>query len=313
MSVLYFVIQLIIAIGIAPFLTGIIKKLKALSQHRIGIPLLQPYYDLAKLFKKDVVRSKTASWIYTIAPYIYFSTTAVACLFIPFFTLPGWSFKLGDALLMAYLLALGRFFITLAALDTGSTFGGMGSSREVMVSVLMEPALILSIFALGSIAGSTGFDSILNNFVANKGMILEPIYIFTFIALFIILLAETCRMPIDDPSTHLELTMIHEAMILEYSGRDLALIEWASSIKQFLFISILVRVFLPFVVYTEFGVLSIFLSICVFLLLTVLVSLIVGFVEINLAKLRLFKISRLSILAFTMSMMAALTYFVSWR
>jgi formate hydrogenlyase subunit 4 len=300
MNVLYVILQIIIALVMAPFFTGVIKKLKAFSQHRRGVPLLQPYYDLAKLFRKELVASETTSWIYRVAPYIYFTTAVTACIFVPFIFIPQKSSGLGDAILMVYLLALGRFFLTLAGLDAGSTFGGMGSSREIMISAVIEPAIILVIFTLGAFAGTTDFSGILAH-----GGGLNPGYLFTFVALLIILLAETCRIPVDDPSTHLELTMVHEAMLLEYSGKHLALMEWGAWIKQLLFMGLIANLFLPL----GPGETLLFSAPIIFFIKVTFIAIVVGLIEINSVKLKLFRVPRMGFLALTMSLMGFLTYF----
>lgn len=297
-------LQIIIIILLAPLVNGIIRKIKALSQHRKGAPVLQLYFDLIKLFKKDVVISETASWIFKAAPYIYFVTAVVAALFVPVIPqLFAFGF-VGDAILAIYLLAMGRFFITLSALDTGSTFGGMGASRELMISSLIEPSILVTLFTIGlsKYVDSTSFIAMFEGSVKLGIGVIQPIYLLLLASMIIILIAETARIPVDDPATHLELTMVHEAMILEYSGRYLALIELASSIKQLFFITIIVNVFLPFGLGSGQG-LGVLVALVLYVLKVIFITIIVALIEINSVKLRLFSVPNLAALAFILSML----------
>lgn len=297
-------LQIIVILLAAPLLSGIIRKIKAAVQHRKGPPVLQLYFDLLKLFRKDVVISDTASWIYTVAPYVYFVSVLTAFIFVPVIPqLFSYSF-LGDAILVIYLLALGRFFLTLAALDTGSTFGGMGSSREMMIASLMEPSLLIVVFTLAASphTGSTGFRAIYGGAAQTGAGILSPVYLLLLASVMLVLIAETARIPVDDPSTHLELTMVHEAMLLEYSGRYLALMEYGSALKQLLFITIIANVFMPFGLGGSIPVALLF-----YLLKIVAVTVVVALIEINTVKFRLFSIPNLAAL----SVMLALLGFMS--
>src|SRR3990172_12561051 len=222
------IFQILIILALAPLLSGIIKKVKAFFQIRKGSSIFQPYYDIAKLLRKDSVVSQNVSWIFHIAPVISFVAVLTAGLLIPIYIteLP-FGFA-GDLIAVIYLFALARFFIALASLDAGSSFGGMGGSREMFVASLVEPAMMLSIFAVAVYAGSTNLGSI-SQTVSNLGIdAMSPSYLLAFVAFFIIAIAETGRIPVDNPATHLELTMIHEAMILEYSGKQLAIVELAA-------------------------------------------------------------------------------------
>lgn len=304
-------IQLVIVIFLAPLVTGIIRKIKALSQHRRGAPVLQLYFEIYKSFKKDTVISNNASWIFRLTPYIYFITIIVAALFVP--AIPQlFSFGfVGDAILAVYLFALGRFFMVLAGLDTGSTFGGMGSSRDMMVSTLIEPSMIVAILTVGlnPLIHSTSFKAMFESSIKMGYGIIQPTYILLLGAMIIITLAETARIPVDDPSTHLELTMIHEAMILEYSGRYLAFIQLASAIKQLLLITIIVNIFLPFGSTLTFGVGMIY-SLLFYVLKVIIVSAVIGLIEINSVKLRLLSIPNLAALSFILAVIGFLTSFV---
>ena len=217
------VVQTLLAVALAPALTGLIRWLKARLQGRRGAPLWQPYFELRKLFAKEVVVSQTASWLFRFAPFVVFGTSVVVASLLPLVFVPMMFDRTGDLFAAVYLLLLGTFFLALAGLDTGSAFGGMGSSREMTVVALTEPTVALSIFALALTAGSTNLSAIAAQTLAEPARALGPAHVLGFAALFVVTLAETGRLPVDNPSTHLELTMIHEAMVLEYSGPYLAL------------------------------------------------------------------------------------------
>lgn len=306
------VAQLFIIILLAPLLNGIIRKIKAISQHRKGAPIFQMYYDIFKLVKKDVVISETASWIFRATPYIYLVSILIAAAFIP--VIPQlFSFNfLGDAILAVYLFALARFFIVLAGLDTGSTFGGMGSSREMMIATLIEPSLIVTIFTVGIMVNSTNFKAIYEGSLKLNIGILNPVYLLLLAAMIIILLAETARTPVDDPATHLELTMVHEAMLLEYSGRYLAIIELSSAIKQLVIITIIVNIFLPFGSSFNMGI-SLFITLGLYLFKVLIITVLVAFIEISSVKLRLFSIPNIAALSFILAILGFMSSFVFGR
>jgi len=310
----YLIIQVLIIILFAPLVNGIIKKVKAISQKRKGPPILQMYYDLYKLLKKDAVISDTASWVFKFTPYIVLSTAILVTLMVPVSTKLLPEMLLADVIMIIYVLALGRFFMMLSGLDTGSTFGGMGSSREAMISSLIEPSILVSLLTIGAIASSTSLAKIMEYTAKNNIFMSQPSFVLMFLALFIVIIAETSRIPVDDPATHLELTMVHEAMILEYSGRHLALMELGAAIKQLLFITILVNIFLPHDNYINGdGISAIIISIIVYLLKVVVISIIIGIVEVKTVKLRLFSVPNLAALSFILSFVGFLQYFVFGR
>jgi formate hydrogenlyase subunit 4 len=228
----------------APLLKTIIKKLKARLQNRLGPPLLQGYRDLAKLLGKEPVRSETASWVYVAGPRIYFASAVAATPLVPVVTAGAPLEAAGGILLLVGTLALGRFALATAALDTGSPFGGMGASRDMTIAALAEPALMLGLFTSAVAAGSLSLGELVRR-VLQSGVTFHPSDLLAFAGLFTIVIAETGRIPVDNPATHLELTMIHEAMVLEYAGPDLALVEWASAVKELLYLTLLVDLFVP--------------------------------------------------------------------
>ncbi|MGD9677041.1 MAG: respiratory chain complex I subunit 1 family protein [Vulcanibacillus sp.] len=308
-------IQIILVILIAPLSDGIIKKIKAISQKRKGSSVFQLYYDLWKLFRKDMVISDKSTWIFRMAPYIVFGSSIVAAAFVPVSTIikvPDFS---GDIILVISVLTLGRFFQTLAALDTSSTFGGIGSSREIMISSLFEPALLVAIFTLGLVSKST---SIIGMFQYSEDLgfsVLQPAYLLIFFAIFVVLIAEISRTPVDDPATHLELTMVHEAMVLEYSGRYLALMELGAVIKQLIFITILANIFIPISIepFTGSNFSLAILLILIYILKVVFISFLLGVSEVLTVKLKLFRVPDLAALSFIASLLAFIQMVIMGR
>ncbi len=313
-TILYILIQLSVMILLAPLLNGIIMKVKAFTQKRQGPPLLQMYYDLYKLMNKTAFVSETTSWIFRATPYVVLSSVLAAALLVPVTMLVSPVGVPGDLILLVYLLALGRFFTGLAALDAGSTFGGMGSSREAMISSLIEPTILVSVFTVGLTAGSTSIFSIMESMQQLGSPLLHPAFMLTFIAMLIVVIAETSRIPVDDPATHLELTMVHEAMILEYSGRHLALMELGAAIKQLIFITLVVNLFVPLdQLVTMTGAAGIILSVLIFSAKVLLAAILIAFAEASTVKLRFFSIPNLAAVSFILSFLGFLQYFVLGR
>jgi formate hydrogenlyase subunit 4 len=234
-------LQFLIIIIFSPLVNGVIKKLKAHMQGRKGPAVLQAYYDLARLFKKDMVVSSVASWIFRATPYVVFTATAAAAMFVPVVSTESGFGMMGDVIALIYLFALARFFMALAGLDAGTAFGGEGSSREMTVAILVEPMMMLALFTAAISAGSTNIARI----AAVRSEVYSPSHLLALAAFLVAIIAETGRVPVDNPDTHLELTMIHEGMILEYSGRYLALMEWAHFMKQMVLFTLAVDIFFP--------------------------------------------------------------------
>lgn len=239
------VAQAALALLLAPGLVGLVRWLKARLQNRRGAPVWQPYWELAKLFQKEVVVSSNASWLFRAAPFIVFASTVAVTFLVPILAVPLPFDGVGDLLVVVYLLLLGTFFLALAGLDPGSPFGGMGASREMTVAALAEPTVALAIFALALGAGSTNLGQIVARTMTSPGASLSPGHLLAFGALFIVTLAETGRLPIDNPATHLELTMIHEGPLLEYAGRDLAYLQWAAAARHWVVLVLGAELFLP--------------------------------------------------------------------
>jgi formate hydrogenlyase subunit 4 len=303
-------LQMVLALALAPLVNGFIRKCKALLQNRRGPSLLQPYYDLFKLWRKGTVVSRHASWIFRVTPYISFVTALMVALMIPMITTVVPLSLFGGVIAVIYLLALGRFFLALAALDTASAFGGMGSSREMTVAAIAEPAMMLSIFSVAITAGSTNLSQVVQSTLQHQEQFLSPAHILAFAAMFIVLIAETGRIPVDNPATHLELTMIHEAMILEYSGHYLALIEWGVALKQLVLMTLLVNIFFPVGVGSTFTASSLVSGLATFLAKLLLLALAVVLVETSNAKLRLFRVPELLSVAFILALLALASPFI---
>jgi len=288
----------VLALVAAPLLLGVINRTKAVFAGRTGQPLLQPYYDIWKLLRKGAVYSPTTSWIFRTGPVLGLAVTLVASLLMPFGGIPAAiSFK-GDLILFIYLFGLWRFFTVISALDTGSSFEGMGASREVTFAALSEPALLIGLAAIAKCTGfislSQMFSSVVPNLWVNSG----PTLVLVGFALLVVFLAENCRIPVDDPTTHLELTMIHEVMALDHGGPDFGFILYSAALKMWLLGQILTGIIVP--VHTGNILLDTGAAMTAMLLLAVLV----GIIESSMARLRLLHVPQLLIGATTLSVLA---------
>jgi formate hydrogenlyase subunit 4 len=304
------VAQALLALTLAPLLVGFVRWVKARLQNRRGAPPWQPYFELGKLFGKEVVMSNNASWLFRFAPYIVFASALAVTFLVPLVAAPLPFDGVGDLLVVVYLLLLGTFFLALAGLDPGTAFGGMGASREMTVAAIAEPTIALAIFGLALGAGSTNLGRIVTATLANPGVALSPGHLLAFAALFIVTLAETGRLPVDNPSTHLELTMIHEAMILEYSGRYLALIEWAAWLKLTIFFALLANLFVPWGLATALTPAALAVAVVTLILKFAVLGVVVAVVETRVAKLRLFRVPELLGLSFVLALLAVTSSFL---
>jgi formate hydrogenlyase subunit 4 len=310
-AIILVVAQTTVLLAVAPFIVGLIRKVKARLQLRRGASVLQPYADLAKLFRKQPVISTTTSWIFTATPYILFASTLAAGLLVPVFASRTPLNFAGNIIALVYLLALGTFFLMLAGLDAGSAFGGMGSSREAIVASLTEPAMILSIFAIALTKGSTNLSTIVHKTALLEGIVTDPSpYLMALAALSIVAIAETGRVPVDNPATHLELTMIHEAMILEYSGRYLALVEWAAGLKLLVFLTLIANVFAPWGIATSLEPTALGVGLATYLVKVFGLAVLIGVIESMFAKLRLFRVTDLLGVAFILALLGLVFFYV---
>jgi len=270
----------------------VIKKMKATMQTRQGPPLLQGYYDLAKLLRKETVRSDTASWVYVAGPRVYFAAALAATTLVPVLVAKAPLEGAGGILGLVGILALGRFALAVAALDTGSPFGGMGGSREMTIAALAEPALMLGLFTSALAAGSLDLGAVVRSGLGPEA-VFRPSDIFALSGLFVVLIAETGRIPVDNPATHLELTMIHEAMVLEYAGPDLALVEWASAVKELLYVTLLIDLFIPAGIATVVAPGPLVVALGAWVGKVFAFAVVITLVESTNAKLRLFRVPEL--------------------
>ena len=303
-------VQMALLLLLAPLVSGLIKTAKARLQMRRGPGLLQSYRDIHKLLRKDMVIPATASWLFHATPYVVFLATVLAGLMVPMVAADTPVGLFGGVLAVVYLLGLGRFFLALGGLDTGSSFGGLGSSREMTISALAEPTLMLAVFTVAIGAGSTSLAEIAKAAIGQQWRFLAPSQMLAFAALFLVLIAETGRIPVDNPATHLELTMIHEAMILEYSGPYLALVEWAASIKQLLLMTLLINVFWPFGLPQAWSPAGFLAGLGWLMAKLALLSGGIVLVETANAKMRLFRVPELMAVAFTLGALALISTFL---
>jgi formate hydrogenlyase subunit 4 len=302
-------VQIAVLLLAAPLFAGWVKMMKCWSQGRTSPSLTQPYRDLCKLFSKDIALAENASWIFRSTPYLVFGVTVLAGGIIPIISVDLPLSATADVIALVSLFAIARFFTALAGMDIGTSFGGMGSSREMTISSLAEPAMLMAIFAVSLASKSTSLSQ-MALMVSQGYSILRPSLAFALLAFILIALTETGRVPVDNPVTHLELTMIHEAMILEYSGRHLALIEWAKMMKLFLFITLGVAVFFPWGIDTAggaFGLASSFL----FMALKLGISGVgLVLIETGLAKMRIFRVTEFLGSAFLFATLGMLSFFI---
>jgi formate hydrogenlyase subunit 4 len=303
------VLQALVVGAGAPLLVGVVRLVKARLQGRRGAGPLQPYRDLRKLLAKEAVVPEATSWLFRATPYLLAAIMMVVAVVIPLVVARSPLGFTGNIVLVMYLLLLGTFFLALAGLDAGSAFGGMGSSREVVVAALAEPTVVLAIFALALHAGTTDLGGIIERLRTEQLLLLHPGHLLAFVAFFVVMLAETGRLPVDNPATHLELTMIHEAMVLEYSGRYLALVEWASAMKLFLFMALLANLFAPWGVPIEPGPVAVLGGLLALGGKLLVLGVALGVIESAVAKLRLFRVPELLSGSFVLAFLSVASFF----
>lgn len=302
------VMQLLFSLGLViifpPLLFGVIHKTKAILTGRVGAPVLQPYYDLWKLLRKGAVYSRTTSWVFRAGPLVSLGALLTAALFVPL-AAPSTPVSFwGDVILWAYLIGIARFITVLAALDTGSSFEGMGASREVTFASLAEPALFIVLAVVAKVTGSVQLSEMFGPVLGSAWRTAGPALALAATSLFLVLLAENARIPVDDPLTHLELTMIHEVMVLDHSGPDFAFILYGSALKLFLFSVLLIRLLIPVPVDVPWLALGILLAGLLGL------AVLIGVVESSMARLRLIRVPQLLV---TSGVLAAVGLLLVWR
>jgi formate hydrogenlyase subunit 4 len=303
--------QMLLVLLLSPLLTGFVRKVKARLLRRRGPPLLQPYRDLVRLMRKDVVLAESASWLFRVIPYIVFAGTWVAASLVPTFRgglLFSWS---ADLIAIIALIGSARFFQALAGLDVGTSFGGIGSSREVMIASLAEPAMLMIVFTLALIAGSTQLSTIAAHMLS-PAVGLRVSLGLALLALIMVAVAENARIPIDNPATHLELTMVHEAMVLEYSGRHLALIDLSSELKLLLYVSLIGCVFAPWGIAAQDGSpAAVAIGVASYLGKLAAGGVLLAVFETAIAKMRVFRVPQYLGAALMLGLLAILLLFVS--
>ncbi len=296
--------QFLIIILFSPLVDGVIRKLKAYMQGRIGPGLLQPYYDILRLMKKDMVVSTTTSWIFKATPYIVFMATATVAVIVPVLSTASPFGMMGDVIALIYLFALARFFMALAGLDAGTGFGGEGSSREMTVAILVEPMMMLALFTAAISSGSTNIVRIATVHPAA----FSPSHLLALTAFIVAIVAETGRVPVDNPDTHLELTMIHEGMILEYSGRYLALMEWAHYMKQMILFTLAIDIFFPLGIAQSGNLAPLAAALAAYASKVIGMAVLMALVESTRAKMRFFQLPSLLGGAFVLAFLSLVTH-----
>jgi len=309
LAIVFQITQLLVVVLAAPLLTGWVNQCQAWLQNRSGAGVLQPYRVLHKLFNKDAVIADNASWLFRITPYVVFGCMWLAAAIIPIIAVDLPFSRAADVIALVGVFALARVFISLAAMDIGTAFGSLGARREMLVSFLAEPALLMVLFTASMISHSTQLPRIVEA-LAHHQFVIYPSLAFAALAFVIVLLAENARIPVDNPSTHLELTMIHEAMILEYSARHLALIEWASSLKLFAYISIGIALFLPHGIAEVGNWEGLPLAVVLLLLKLLVAGAGLAVFEIVTAKMRIFRAPEFLGTAFLLAVLGLLIHFL---
>ena len=303
--------QMLLVLLLSPLLTGFVRKVKARLLRRQGPPLLQPYRDLVRLMRKDVVLATSASWLFRVIPYIIFAGIWAAASLVPTFgsgLLFSWS---ADLIAIIALLGSARFFQALAGLDVGTSFGGIGSSREVMIASLAEPAMLMIVFTLALVAGSTQLSTMAAHMVSGEEGLRVSIGL-ALLALIMVAIAENARIPIDNPATHLELTMVHEAMVLEYSGRHLALIDLSSELKLLLYVSVIGCLFAPWgIAGPDASLRAIAIGLAVYVAKLAVGGFLLAVFETAIAKMRVFRVPAFLGAALMLGLLATLLLFVS--
>ena len=304
------ILQIVVVLLAAPLVQGVIKKTKARLQNRIGADVVQPYRDIMKYLKKDAVIAKDASWLTRWTPYICLAVVLCIALLVPTVVVqPPLSFT-GDIILIVYLFAMMRFFLAITALDSGSAFGGMGSSREMVMSAICEPALLLAVISVILSVGTTNVGDVVGILATRQWDFFNYGYWLNWLAFVIVIIAETGRIPYDNPDTHLELTMIHEAMMLEYSGRYWGILHWALLIKQTLLFTIFINLFMPWGIATELNASAMVISLVIYLIKLIAVGILLAAIETIYAKIRLFKVPKLLASSMALSILAIILQIV---
>ena len=302
-------LQFCLLLGLAPAFAGWVKVLKCRAQGRTAPGILQPYRDIRRLFGKDIVLAENASWVFRFTPYLVFGVTTIAAGIIPLISVDLPLSATADVIALVMLFGIVRFFTALAGMDIGTAFGGMGSSREMTIASLAEPAMLMAVFTVSLASNSTSLTQMVS-VMAHTEFAIRPSLAFALAAFIMIALAETGRIPVDNPATHLELTMIHEAMILEYSGRHLALIEWAGMMKLTLFFTLGIAAFCPWGISAGGDIGSLALALGMLTVKLMVGSLVMVLIETGLAKMRIFRLPEYLGSAFLLATLGMIVFFI---
>jgi formate hydrogenlyase subunit 4 len=303
-------LQAVVIVGGAPLLLGLMRQVRARLEGRVGPGIGQPWRDLRKQLRKESITPRGTSEMFRVAPVLMVAMTLVVAVVAPFVTVASPLPAVADLFVVVALLAPGTVAVALAGLDTGTAFGGMGASREVTILALVEPTALVAIFALSVPVGSTGLPAIVGSTLEDPARVISPASLLAAVALAVVIVAETGRVPVDNPATHLELTMVHEAMVLEYAGPRLALIELGSAMRMSVYLGLLANLFVPWGVATETGVVALAVGVAAFVVKVALLGAVLAYVEVFLAKLRLFRVPELLAGSFLLAMLAVTAAYV---
>lgn len=302
-------LQVVLTVGAAPLLIGIMRLIRARLEGRVGPPILQPWRDLRKLLGKQRMVSDNTGWVFSVAPLVLLASAALVAGIVPFLSTQSALDQVGDLFAVVYLLLLGTVFLSLAGLDTGTAFGGMGASRSMTITAIAEPTVLVAIFALSVSTGSSNLGAIVATTLAHPATAASPESLLAFAALAVVTIAETGRIPVDNPNTHLELTMIHEAMVLEYSGPDLALIELAAHLRLVVFLGLLSNLFIPWGIATTARPLELLAAAAAVAVKILALASVIAVVEVFTAKVRLFRVPELLAASFVLAFLAVTASF----
>ncbi|MPZ85313.1 MAG: formate hydrogenlyase [Actinophytocola sp.] len=303
------IVQPVLVVAGSPLLVGLMRQVRAKLEGRSGAGAWQPYRDLRKLFRKEPVEPRGTTEVFRIAPLVLVATTVVVSVVVPFVTTASAVDPVADLFAVVALLALGAVALALAGLDTGTAFGGMGASREMTILALVEPTLLVAIFALSARVGSTNLGAIVSATLHDPIRVISPGSLLAAVALVVVIVAETGRLPVDNPATHLELTMVHEAMVLEYAGPDLALVELESAMRLSVLLGLLANLFLPWGIATTATAGAVAVGVAALVVKVGLLGAVLAATEVFVAKLRLFRVPELLAGSFLLSLLAVAASF----
>lgn len=303
------VVQPVLIVAGSPLLVGVMRQVRAKLEGRAGAGIWQPWRDLRKLFGKEAITPRGTSEVFRAAPLVLVATVLLVAVVAPFVTTDSAIDPIADLFAVVALLALGAVALALAGLDTGTAFGGIGASREMTILALVEPTLLVAIFALSVRVGSTNLGAIVSSTLHDPARVISPVSLLAAVALAVVIVAETGRLPVDNPATHLELTMVHEAMVLEYAGPDLALVELASAMRLSVFLGLLANLFLPWGIATTAAPLALLVGVLALVVKVGLLGTVLAAGEVFLAKLRLFRVPELLAGSFVLALLAVAASF----